>query len=139
MSEIRGKKQPAPGLRGPGQRYARPARPRIPPNLFGVPLGLAGLATAWHAAGAKLGTSPAVPGAIDILAAVVLLILGALYAAQGPRRVLADLRDPVQAPFVAVPTITARQGTVAGLDLRPADRSIAFRGRATPAGDGVGA
>jgi tellurite resistance protein len=107
MSEIRGKKQPAPGLRGLGQRYARPARPRVPPNLFGVPLGLAGLATAWHAAGAKLGTSPAVPGAIDILAAVVLLILGALYAAQGPRRVLADLRDPVQAPFVAVPTITA--------------------------------
>jgi len=55
----------------------------------------------------KLGTSPAVPDAIDILAAVVLLVLGCLYAAQGPRRVLADLRDPVLSPFVAVPAITA--------------------------------
>src|SRR5579864_5998934 len=107
MSEIREKNQPALGLRGLGRRYARSARPRVPPNRFGVPLGLAGLATAWHAAGAKLGTSPAVPGAIDILAAAVLLILGALYAARGPRSVLADLRDPVQAPFVAVPAITA--------------------------------
>jgi tellurite resistance protein len=107
MSKIRQKKQPAPGMHGLAQRYARPARPRVPPNRFGVPLGLAGLATTWHAAGVKLGTSAAVPGAIDILAAVVLLILSALYAAQGPRRVLADLRDPVQAPFVAVPAITA--------------------------------
>jgi len=94
-------------LRGLGKRYARPGRLRVPPNRFGVPLGLAGLATAWHAAGPKLGTSPAVADAIDILAAVVLVILGWLYAAQGPRRVLADLRHPVLAPFVAVPAITA--------------------------------
>lgn len=94
-------------MRGLGKRYARPGRLRVPPNRFGVPLGLAGLATAWHAAGPKLGTSPAVADAIDILAAVVLVILGWLYAAQGPRRVLADLRHPVLAPFVAVPAITA--------------------------------
>jgi tellurite resistance protein len=79
----------------------------VPPNRFGIPLGLAGLATAWHAAGAKLGTTPAIPDAIYILAAVVLLVVGWLYAAQGPRRVLADLRDPVMSPFVAVPAITA--------------------------------
>lgn len=84
-----------------------PAQLRIPPNLFGIPLGLAGLATAWHAAGTKLGTPSAVPDSIYILAAIVLLVLACLYAAQGPRRVLADLRDPVQAPFLAVPTITA--------------------------------
>jgi tellurite resistance protein len=72
-----------------------------------MPLGLAGLATAWHAAGAKLGTPSAVPGGIDILAAAVLLILAWFYAAKGPRQVLADLRDPIQAPFVAVPAITA--------------------------------
>ncbi len=107
MSEIRERNQLVPSMRGPSQGYARPARPRIPPNRFAVPLGLAGLATAWHAAGPKLGTSAAVPGAIDILAAAVLLVLGSLYAAQGPRRVLSDLRDPVQAPFVAVPSITA--------------------------------
>jgi tellurite resistance protein len=106
-SDIQEKYQLAPGLRGLGKRYARPTRLRIPPNWFGIPLGLAGLATAWHAAGAKLGTTPAIPDAIDILAAVVLLVVGWLYAAQGPRRVLADLRDPVMAPFVAVPAITA--------------------------------
>jgi len=38
---------------------------------------------------------------------VVLLVLGWLYASQGPRQVMAGLRDPVQAPFVAVPAITA--------------------------------
>lgn len=91
----------------------------MPPNRFGIPLGLAGLATAWHAAGAKLGTSAAIPGAIDILAAVVLLVVGWLYAVQGPRRVVADLRDPVQAPFVAVPAIT-------GMMLAAALASVAF-------------
>src|SRR5258708_7030811 len=89
------------GLGRRGRGYGRAAGLWVPPNRFGVPLGLAGLATAWHAAGAKLGTPSAVPGAIDILAAVVLLVLGWLYAAQGARRVLADLRDPVQAPSFA--------------------------------------
>ena len=107
MSEIRQQDQVAPGLGGQGRGYGGRARLRVPPSLFGVPLGLAGLATAWHAAGAKLGTPAAVPDAIDILAAVVLLVLAGLYAAQGPRRVVADLRDPVQAPFLAVPWITA--------------------------------
>jgi len=107
MSEIRQQDQVASGLGGQGQRYTAPARLRVPPSLFGISLGLAGLATAWHAAGAKLGTPTAVPDAIDILAAVVLLVLGCLYAAQGPRRMLADARDPVQAPFLAVPAITA--------------------------------
>jgi tellurite resistance protein len=80
---------------------------RVLPNRFGIPLGLAGLATAWHAAGAKLGTPSVVAGAIYILAALVLLVLGYLYARQGPRQVMADLRNPVQAPFLAVPPITA--------------------------------
>jgi tellurite resistance protein len=68
---------------------------------------LAGLGTAWYAAGAKLGTPPAIPDAISLLAALVLLALGGLYAMQGVRQVLADLRDPVQAPFVAAASLTA--------------------------------
>ena len=107
MSEIRQQDQVAAGLRGQGRRHAGWARLRVQPSLFAAPLGLAGLATAWHAAGAKLGTPSAVPDAIYILAAIVLLVVGWFYAAQGPRRVLADLRDPVLAPFLAVPTITA--------------------------------
>jgi tellurite resistance protein len=107
MSEIRQQDQVASGLGGQGRRYAGLGRLRVPPSLFGIPLGLAGLATAWHTAGAKLGTPTAVPDAIDILAAIVLLVVAWLYVAQGPRRVLADLRDPVQAPFLAVPAIIA--------------------------------
>ena len=61
MSEIRQQDQLAPGVSARGQRYAGRARLRVPPNLFSVALGLAGLATAWHAAGAKLGTPAAVP------------------------------------------------------------------------------
>src|SRR5258707_5689667 len=100
-SEIREQDQLASGLGGPGHGYGRPGGLWVPPNRFGVPLGLAGLATAWHAAGAKLGTPPAVPGAIDILAAVVLLVVGWLYARQGPPQVMAGLRDPVRAPLLA--------------------------------------
>jgi tellurite resistance protein len=105
-SRIREKNQATSRLGELGQRYAKSGQLRVLPNRFAVPLGLAGLATAWHAAGAKLGTPAAVADAIDILAAVVLLILGGLYALQGPRQLLADLRDPVQAPFVALPAIT---------------------------------
>ena len=68
---------------------------------------MAGLGSAWYVAGARLGTSRAVPDAISVVAAVVLLVLGGLYAMQGPRRVLADLRDPVQGPFVVVPSLAA--------------------------------
>ena len=106
-SEIRHKDRSTAGLAGSDRRIGRPTRLRVPPNRFGIPLGLAGLAAAWHAAGTKLGTPPAVADAIDILAAVVLLVIGWMYAATGLRQVLADLRDPVQAPFVAVPAITA--------------------------------
>lgn len=41
------------------------------------------------------------------MAALVLAILAGLYAMQGLRQVLADLRDPVQAPFVLVSSLTA--------------------------------
>ncbi len=34
---------------------AKRARRRIPPNFFSIPLGLAGLANAWHAAVPVLG------------------------------------------------------------------------------------
>src|SRR5260370_41786059 len=53
-----------------GRPLPRPRRLRGPPSLFSVALGLAGLATALHAPGAELGTSPSGPYAIDSLAAV---------------------------------------------------------------------
>jgi tellurite resistance protein len=77
---------------------------RIPPNAFGIAFGLAGLAEVWRAAAPVLGIPSGVPDGLFILTAVVWLILIAAYAAQGPARLRADLGDPVQAPFLALPS-----------------------------------
>jgi tellurite resistance protein len=81
--------------------------PRVPPNLFGIALGIAGLAQAWYAAVPVLGTVQAVPGALDVLAAALWLVLTGAYLAQGTRIILADLRDPVLSPFVSSSALTA--------------------------------
>jgi tellurite resistance protein len=81
--------------------------PRVPPNLFGIALGIAGLALAWHAAVPVLGIPSAVPDALDVLDAVLWLVLVGGYLAQGRRIILADLRDPVASPFVSASAITA--------------------------------
>ena len=81
--------------------------PRVPPNLFGIALGIAGLADAWHAAVPLLGTAQAIPGALSILDAALWLVLVGAYLAQGPRIVLADLRNPVLSPFVPASGLTA--------------------------------
>jgi tellurite resistance protein len=80
-------------------------RPRIPPNYFAIPFGLVGLAAAWTTAAPLIGSSVVVPNAINILAAVVWLALVALHAARGVHSALADLRDPVLAPFIPVAAI----------------------------------
>jgi tellurite resistance protein len=90
-----------------GPRRHKFAGLRVPPNLFGIALGIAGLAQAWHAAVPVLGTAQPVPGALDVLAAALWLVLAGAYLAQGPRIVLADLRDPVLSPFVSSSALTA--------------------------------
>jgi tellurite resistance protein len=81
--------------------------PRVPPNLFSIALGIAGLAQAWDAAGPLLRTPQAIPDALSILDAALWLVLVGAYLAQGPRIVLADLRDPVLSPFVPTSALTA--------------------------------
>jgi tellurite resistance protein len=88
-------------------RRRRLLGPRVPPNLFGIALGMAGLALAWHAAVPLLGIPQTVPDALDVLAAVLWLVLVGAYLLQGPRVILADLRDPVLSPFVSASAITA--------------------------------
>ena len=88
-------------------RRQRFAGPRVPPNLFGIALGIAGLALTWHAAVPVLGIPQAVPDALDVLDAVLWLVLVGAYLVQGPRIILADLRDPVLSPFVSASAITA--------------------------------
>jgi tellurite resistance protein len=74
--------------------------------VFTIAFGLAGLAEAWREAGRLLVIPAGVPDAIFIVAAAVWLTVVVAYAAQGPRRVFADLRDVVLAPFVPVALIT---------------------------------
>jgi tellurite resistance protein len=70
-------------------------------------LGIAGLTEAWRAAGPLLGTPQAVPDALSILDAALWLVLVGAYLAQGPRIVLAYLRDPVLSPLVSASALTA--------------------------------
>jgi tellurite resistance protein len=75
---------------------------RIPPNLFGVAFGLAGLAQVWQAAERVIGAPRAVANALFIVAAVAWVLITVAYFGQGWRRVLGDLRDTVFAPFVSL-------------------------------------
>jgi tellurite resistance protein len=80
---------------------------RVPPNLFAIALGVAGLAEAWHAAVPLLGTPQAVPDVLSVPGALSWLVLAGASLAQGPRIILADLRDPVLSPFVSASALTA--------------------------------
>jgi tellurite resistance protein len=88
-------------------RRHRPLGPRVPPNLLGIALGIAGLATAWDAAVPVLRTPQAVPDALNVLDAALWLVLVGAYLVQGPRIIMADLRDPVLSPFVSASALTA--------------------------------
>lgn len=79
---------------------------RIPPNLFAIPFGIAGLADVWAAARPILHNSAAVYNSLYIAAAALWAIILAAYGAQGVRRVRADARDPVMGPFVSLAVIT---------------------------------
>jgi tellurite resistance protein len=87
------------------RRAPRPGR-RVPPNLFAIPFGLAGLVEAWHAAEPVLHTPAAVPDVISVLAALAWIILLPLYAAQGPAAILADFRDKTFSPFLSLAPMT---------------------------------
>ena len=83
------------------------ARPQvgITPNLFGIPYGLAGLATCWGYA-AILKLVPAlVADVLFIIVALVWLVLVVGYVSEVPRRPggwRAELADPVLGPFVSL-------------------------------------
>jgi tellurite resistance protein len=82
---------------------------RLPPNVFSIPFGIAGLASVWRLMTAIYGSPEAVADALYLAAAAILLALlwGALVrAARRPGQILAELRDPVCSPFWSLPAIT---------------------------------
>jgi tellurite resistance protein len=76
---------------------------------FSVPLGLCGLAGAWTAASDTIGAPTWVEDILWTVAALIWVVLIALYAVRrlrGPERVSSDLRHPVSGPFAAnIPVI----------------------------------
>jgi tellurite resistance protein len=80
---------------------------RIPPTLFGMALGLAGLAGLWAFAAATFAGPPEVGEALGVVAAAVLAILTVAYLRQGPRRILGDARDTAVGPFLVAPVLAA--------------------------------
>jgi tellurite resistance protein len=80
-------------------------RLRVPPNLFGMTFGTAGVAATWHAAAPAFGAAKWVSAVLYLLAAVLWLALVVAYLLQGPRQWADDLRHPLLAPFVAVPVV----------------------------------
>ena len=81
--------------------------PRVPPNLLAITLGIAGLALAWDAAVPLLGTAQLVPDVLNVLDAALWVVLVGAYLVQGPRVIMADLRDPIVSPFVSAAALTA--------------------------------
>ena len=82
-------------------------RHRLPPNLFAIPFGLAGLAQCWTV-GHDLGTAPGWPGNAlwVVTAAVWLLVAGAWFSRHWrPADLARELADPTTGPFVAVSAI----------------------------------
>jgi tellurite resistance protein len=80
---------------------------RIPPNLFGIALGLAGLAGLWAYAAPTFGGPAAIGDVLGAIAALVWAGLLAAYLRQGPRQVIADGRDATLGPFLAGPVMSA--------------------------------
>jgi tellurite resistance protein len=79
---------------------------RIPPNFFGMALGLSGLAAMWLYASDQFGAPAAVGDGLALIAAGVWVLVTAAYVRQGPRQIVADTRDPVVGPFLAAAPIS---------------------------------
>jgi tellurite resistance protein len=79
---------------------------RIPPNFFGIALGLSGLAALWLDASDQFGAPAAVSDGLALIAAGVWVLVAAAYVRQGPRQIVADTRDPAVGPFLAAAPIS---------------------------------
>lgn len=107
MSVVDIKTEPTtPGARVPPPAPSLPADPlgMLPLNLFGMPLGLAGLGAGWSAARAALGAPSWPEEVLYALASALWLILTTIYLLRGLRRkgaFRADLRNPVTGPFAS--------------------------------------
>ncbi len=84
-----------------------PPRRRIPPNLFAISFGLAGLAQTWTVATRTTPAPAAVADALWIVAGGVWLVTLAVYGHSviAGKRLGTELSDHIFGPFVSVPAI----------------------------------
>ena len=82
----------------------RSVHPRLTPNMFGIPFGLAGLAQAWTTWANLFHHGAVAADALWIVSAASWLLLTAIYLRDvlAGRRLREELADPVYAPFVAL-------------------------------------
>lgn len=80
--------------------------PRIPPNLFGIPFGVAGLGNVWLLAAGQHHAPRAISTVIFAVAALAWLLIAVLYLAGGRAAVRHDLTDNITSPFPALALIT---------------------------------
>ncbi|RKQ87054.1 tellurite resistance protein [Solirubrobacter pauli] len=89
----------------------------LPPNLFGIPFGLAGLAAAWHYAGVRDLAPTAVGDALALLGAVAWATITVAYARslRRPAALAEDLRHPIAGPFLSLVLIAPLVLVVTGV------------------------
>jgi tellurite resistance protein len=103
-------------------------RPPIPASYFGIPVGILGLAGAWHV-GVRIWNLPTVVAdGLAIFGVSVWLILLVLYAYKWARHraeALRELHDPVQSSFVSLTLISTMLASLAMLQVsRPAGTAV---------------
>ncbi|MBL8487737.1 MAG: SLAC1 anion channel family protein [Rhodocyclaceae bacterium] len=84
-----------------------PRLAHLPVSIFAMVMGLSGLTLAWQKSAETLGTPPAVPAALFLLAAAVFVLLCLAYGTKlvrHPAAVAAELNHPVRLAFF--PTIS---------------------------------
>jgi tellurite resistance protein len=89
-------------------------------SLFGVAVGILGLAGAWNVAARIWGLPPQIGRALELLGAVVWLALLGLYARKwycDRSAALAELRDPFQSSFVSLAFISAILVSMSALEV----------------------
>ena len=79
-------------------------QPRLAPNLFGVPFGLAGLAQCWLTAHALVAVPHWPADALSVIAGLAWLAILSCYLADVVRggRLRTELADPTYGPFIAL-------------------------------------
>lgn len=90
---------------------------KLPPNLFGIPFGLAGLAGAWHYAGVRDLVPTAVGDVLALVGAVAWVTITVAYARalRRPGALVEDLTHPIAGPFLSLALIAPLVLVVTGV------------------------